>query len=417
MNSTFQNFSGAENLAARAIINFDFGAGVPANEAPDGITIKDMYFLGAYGVSAIVLMSGTSPFCRAGKIKFENYTLGCIDTVDYDNRFANTGKNGAIILSNASLGYSEFSFIFGGVRSLLLLNGAFIQNSQLFGLYNELIAPQSSGARAVVFADSTSYFGNCVFEAPQIYVSGTAFSPSLNYFLISAKLYECYVQKPYIYEAGRNDALIPSNLINLGSGSYGNTIDHLFYLDPQPVGTSGDASDFSQKFITAPVGTTFNSFIPTGYFNALNALVLTSPGSTVLFTVPAIVVETKDLYEVKCIVKLTGGTTNTVSLSVNTTTALASTAVTVNTANTTAEINFSFFLQSGTSKAQVATTQASTTINTISGAGVTNLEFKGPQTYTIGNDLVFSLVTTGADQVSVLQSNILLTRGLFVNFF
>ena len=410
MNCEFNNFSGSENLAARSIIKFDLNytpAGVDAG-VPDGIIVKNMYFLGSYGVSAIVLVDGSTSAAtesRIGKIKIENLLLGCITTIDFDNRAQSTGRHGAIILNKASLHYSELSFVFGGVKTIQLLNNSKMLNTIIKTASNELQDQQSSGERGLIYSDATSYFEACSFESLRIYAIGVNFAPTYNYHMIDATLYNCDIITPYIYENAQDYGLVPADFIKVLSASYGNRIDHIEYFGL--VNTTGDRSDISQTFITAPATSSIGSFTPP-YSAEVKGLTV-SPGNTVLFTIPADIIELRDTYDIRVVLSATACTVRVfASISIF----LESETTTFTVTENILEITGTLFMDSATSKAIVATAAMKSVYRSTDSAG----SYLAPLisgTYTVGNEVKVYVGIAGATDVEVLYASITGKRGKF----
>ena len=181
MMSSFTNISAAAtasgtNPSCRSVIYFDLNDPNSTSDvgAPDSITISDMYLLGACGTSCGVLFDGsTSPLpsnSRVGKVGISNICLGCINPVDFDNRSASTGKSAPVIFNKCDMGYGQINTLFGGVSAIRLYDGSVVRNTPITGLYNELINPQSSAERGLVWADSGCTFAQCIFEIGRAHV-------------------------------------------------------------------------------------------------------------------------------------------------------------------------------------------------------------------------------------------------------
>jgi hypothetical protein len=401
MGCRFTNFAGSLNLAARSIVYLDlnYTAGSPPEAGvADGVVMQGMYFLGSYGVSSILLIDGGASAAnesRIGNWEIGGFFLGCIDTKDFDDRSANTGKNGAVILNASSVHYSEFGAVFGGVAAILLLDGAEIRTSRVFGAYNELVNQQSTGKRGAIIADATSSLYKCTIQHPQLFVIGANFSVvSYNYSLIDAVCYECDIVNPYFYENGENPAVIPATLINLKSGSYGNRVDHLSYLGKAD--EDSDGSDFSQKFITGPlVSNQYRSFCQP--FTLKTSGVVLASGVKSVFTVPARAIELNDSFRFKVFVTGASGTARALtSVSVF----LASSSYTVSA--TPLMIEGYMSMNSASSKATVSTAaiDAVWDVNTGSGAAATK---STAGLYTRGDDLIFYVDSTAGCTVEYAE--------------
>jgi hypothetical protein len=414
MMSQFQNLSAAATLtgtnpSCRSVVYFDLNDPNGSGDvgAPDGVTVSDMYLLGAYGTSCGVLFDGsTSPLSiksRVGKVQISNIYLGCINPVDYDNRSTSTGKNAPVIFNKCDMHYSQVYTLFGGVSVIRLYNQSVVRNTPLTGLYNELVNPQSSGERGLVYADGTSYFEACLFEAPQIYAIGVNFAPSYNYKMFDSILYSCHIARPYLYENDQNASQVPANLINLPSASYGNTIDHIEYMGL--VGTNADRSDYSQKFITAPKHTDIRSFIAP-YKATAKETNIAGAGNTLVFSVPAAAVELRDSYKVRFVVYGTSGTVR----------AFAAVSAFVDSATTT-------FSSTNNVHEIVGTVYFNTTSKAVTGSATLYGEFvtshnggnftNWPATaiYTVGNNLEFYVQTVGA--ATLIDASIECIRGSY----
>jgi len=333
MMSSFTNISAAidadgDNPSCRAVVYFDLNDANGSADvgAPDGVTVSDFYLLGAYGTSCAVLFDGSATTLptnsRVGKVGISNIFLGCINPVDYDNRSTSTGKCAPVIFNKCDMGYSQIDTMFGGVTAIRLYNNSVVRNTPMTGLYNELVSPQSSAERGLVWAEAGSTFGQCLFESPELYAIGANFAPGYNYKMFDGTFVECHIARPYIYE---NDLLlsqIPSSLINLSSSSYGNKIDalNLFGI----YGSQENQSDIAQTKITCSQSNEVASWV-FPFNNEIRNLAIPGASTVKILEVPRYMMEQLDMYKIRIVATATSGTIR----------AFASTSVFLDSATTT----------------------------------------------------------------------------------
>ena len=303
MNSTFENFSGFPNLSCRSIIRLDFNAdgnGNPPNEAPDGLTFKNFYFLGSYGVSALVYMNGTGASSRAGKVMFDNLILGVSPgnppDIDQPISTTGTGKNSVILLDNAQLHNSETSYLFGGWRTVQLTGGAFAHNCRFGGVYNELITPTIAAKQGLFFTDANSFFMNCEIDRPQLYVAIAAYSGNPSFIkMMDGRFYQCNVNLPLLSAPTNVLTGLPADVINLDAKSNGNRVDHI--LSPALMPSNNTYSDYSQKIITASQANNIKTWLEPVLGEYTNNYGLNPPDATnTIFNVKPQSIENKDIY-------------------------------------------------------------------------------------------------------------------------
>ena len=421
MMSSFTNISAAvtptgNNPSCRSVIYFDLNDdnGTGDVGAPDGITISDMYLLAAYGTSCGVLFDGattTAPIqSRVGKVGISNIYMGCINPIDFDNRLTTTGKNAPVIFNDCDMGYGQINTLYGGVSVIQLYNGSTVRNTPITGLYNELINPQSSGERGLVYAEAGSTYAQCIFESPQVYAIGVNFAPSYNYKMFDGTFIECEIARPAIYENNQDLALIPADLINLDSSSYGNTIDPLILFFTY----SGfeNQSDIAQTKITCSQGNLVKSWVQP-YNNEARNVVISGAGTTKILEIPRYMMEQLDMYKIRIVAKATSGTILAfASTSVN----LVSATTTFSGSNNVHVIEGTIYMnaQSKAINAQVPTTMYGEWITMHNGGNFTNVPANGSFN-TRTTSLEIYVQTTGA--VDILTATVETLRGEYTNKF
>lgn len=421
MMSSFTSISAAidaegDNPSCRSVIYFDLNDpnGTSNVGNPDGITISDMYLLGAYGTSCGVLFDGSTSTLASnsavGKVSISNIYLGCINPVDYDNRSTSTGKSAPVIFSKCDMGFGSINTLFGGVSAIRLYDNSIVRNTPITGLYNELGSPQSSAERGLVWAEAGSTFGQCLFESPQVYALGANFSPSYDYKMFDGTFVECHIARPYIYE---NDLLlsqIPADLINLSASSYGNKIDalNLFGL----YSSQENQSDVAQTKITCSQSNEVGSWV-FPFNNEVRNVAIPSASTVKILEVPRYMMEQLDMYTIRIVAKATSGTIR----------AYASTSVFLDSATTTFSGSNNVHVIEGTiymnaqSKAlntQVPCAIYGEWITAHNGGNFTNVPAAGIIN-TRTTSLSIYVETTGA--VDILTATVETLRGEYTNKF
>ena len=421
MMSSFTNISAAAtasgtNPSCRSVIYFDLNDPNSTSDvgAPDSITISDMYLLGACGTSCGVLFDGsTSPLpsnSRVGKVGISNICLGCINPVDFDNRSASTGKSAPVIFNKCDMGYGQINTLFGGVSAIRLYDGSVVRNTPITGLYNELINPQSSAERGLVWADSGCTFAQCIFESPEIYALGANFAPSYNYKMFDGTFVECEIARPYIYENDLDPAQIPNDLINLDSSSYGNQIGILNLFGAYS--SQEDLANYAQKFVTCSQSNTVGSWVAP-YRNEVRNVTISGAGNTQLFEVPRYIIEQLDMYRIRIVAKATTGTINAFA---STSVALSSATTTFTAGNNVHVIEGTIYMnaQSKALNTQVPCFIYGEWITMHNGGNFTNVPTSG-SINTRTTSLPIYVQTTGA--VDILTATIECLRGEYTNKF
>jgi hypothetical protein len=422
MMSSFTNIAAAveptgNNPSCRSVIYFDLNDdnGTGDVGAPDGITISDMYLLAAYGTSCGVLFDGattTAPIqSRVGKVSINNIYMGCINPIDFNNRLTATGKNAPVIFNDCDMGYGQINTLYGGVSVIQLYNGSTVRNTPITGLYNELINPQSSGERGLVYAEAGSAYAQCIFESPQVYAIGTNFAPSYNYKMFDGTFIECEIARPAIYENSQSLAQIPADLINLDASSYGNTIDPLILFFTY----SGfeNQSDIAQTFITCSQANLVKSWIQPPYNNEARNVAIPGAATTKILEVPRYMMEQLDMYKIRIVAKATSGTILAfASVSVN----LVSATTTFTAGNNIHVIEGTIYMnaQSKAINAQVPCGIFGEWITMHNGGNFTNNPASG-LINTRTTSLEIYVQTTGA--VDILTATIETLRGEYTNKF
>jgi hypothetical protein len=116
---------------------------------------------------------------------------------------------------------------------------------------------------------------------------------------------ECEIARPAIYENNQDLALIPADLINLDSSSYGNTIDPLILFFTY----SGfeNQSDLAQTKITCSQGNLVKSWVQP-YNNEARNVAIPGAATVKILEVPRYMMEQLDVYKIRIVAKATSGT-------------------------------------------------------------------------------------------------------------